>query len=556
MKQYLSYLVFVLVCGLMTACVQKTASDASFGENPLHTFTVKLDEPGRPVWNVSDNVNIWSYSPWSQKKEEGPDDFFRKQLPFIRYIQVMTAAGGNLERDLFKDPTDRSVTDDYNFEPLVRACENFMQKGLIPHLKLGNVPMKYSIDPVKGRDFDVNLLPPYDYNLWHSYIKAMIQSLSDAFGVETVRAWRFGFITEYENRDWFTIGDDSEKTRDACIKLYDYTVDAVQQVLGENICIGAHSMTVGEGLWDERELIAHCGSGTNYCTGKTGTRLSFLASSYYDWCPGRFEENKLPQVINHLRDAAVQAGFDNLFYGVDEGRLLFGLDEKDLASRDVGYTWQAAYDARIYRIMLDNDVDYFSRWAYTAKGLSEGIDAITAHSARLFYRLNGALLLPVQLALPNDKPGEETGLVAALDKEKNKLYLYFYAYSDSVFKQEKRDIQCEIAGFGSKAKTLKATRSLVSDDTNFFDEWTADWKAMGLTDDDFGWSRESFLVMQPTVLDTLNVNKFYDKEDYYRLCAELHPTTEKLTIEDGVLTLRTTIPDHGVLLYEIDLGRQ
>ncbi|MDR1223936.1 MAG: hypothetical protein LBL07_13820 [Tannerella sp.] len=39
----------------------------------------------------------------------------------------------------------------------------------------------------------------------------------------------------------------------------------------------------------------------------------------------------------------------------------------------------------------------------------------------------------------------------------------------------------------------------------------------------------------------------------YESCATLKPETETLTVEAGTLNIRTTIPVHGVLLYEIEL---
>ena len=548
MKQPSIYFCTILLIPLFfTGCKHSQSEN----ENAGYFFTVCLDEPGELIWNVADNVNIWYYSPvWHETAENEPDDYFRTHLPFVKYVQLMTSAGGNLQRDLFKNPSDRLVTDDYDFEPLIRACRNIVQKGLTPHLKLGNVPLKYSNNPVLGKDFDVNLLPPYDYNMWHAYIIAMISSLADTFGVETVKGWRFGAITEYENCEWFSVNKDPVKTRDAYFKLYDYTVDAVQQVLGEDICFGAHSMTVFEGLWDERELIAHCAHGKNLCTEKTGTQLSFLATSYYDGRPGKYKGN-LARCINHLRDAAKKEGLNNLFYGVDEGRILTGFDGKPLVPRDVGYTWQAASDAKMYRLMLDNDIDYFSYWAYTSRGLFGGIPSVSAQTTGLFCRMIGAARLPVETIFTNDEKWEDTGIVAALDKAGEKLYLFFYAYTDSVFHSNKRDIICEIPGFRKGTYSVKSMRTLISDESNFFDEWTEDWKTMGMTADDFEWSSDSYQIYPLTVKDSVYVKAFYDKEEYYRSLAQLKPVMEKLKVKNGNLRLHATIPDHGVLLYEI-----
>ena len=520
---------------------------------PIHTFKFQAARSGPVIWNVADNMNQWSYfGVWHDAMENEDENHFRKNMPYVKYVQLMTAAGGNEQRDLFKNPLDRTVMDDYDFSPLNRACRNLLRQGLVPHLKLGNVPLKYTGNPQISKSFGVNQCPPDDYNLWHRYIKAMIQSLLDEFGLETVRHWRFGVVTEYENQDWFSVDGDPVKTRDAYIALYDYTVDALEQVLGKEVCVGAHSMSVIEGLWDERELIAHCARGKNFCTGKTGTRLCFLAASYYDDRPGvAGKHNSLSETIALLRDAAEKEGFNNLFYGIDEGRILQGLDKKDLGPRAAGYVWQAASDARQYHTMLDENIDYFSHWAYTANSVRHGALSVSAHTADLFYRMAGAARLPGGCET-TDLEGK-TGGIAALNPQQNKLYVLFYAYSDAVLQSGQREISCEIAGLEKKSGKVIATRTLVGDDSNFFDEYLADREKAGITDKDFRWSSDSFVISSTELPNPEHVKIFQNKMPYYIACSELKSESESLIIEDGILNIHTVIPVHGVLLYEITL---
>jgi len=517
----------------------------------LHVFKFHAVASGTVIWNVADNMNQWYYDKWLNEMGNVPADYFRQNMPYVKYMQLMTVAGGNEQRDLFKDPLDRTVMDDYDFSPLIGACKNILRQGLTPHLKLGNVPLKYTAQSKTG-GFGVNELPPDDYHLWHSYIKAMIQSLADEFGLETVRLWRFGVVTEYENADWFSVDGDPIRTRDAYLALYDYTVDALEQVLGHHVCVGAHSMTVTEGLWDERELIAHCAHGQNLCTGKTGTRLCFLAASYYENKPGEMGNRKsLSETIAFLRDAAVKEGLNDLFYGVDEGRMLTGLDEKPLNPRAAGYTWQAAYDARMYHTMLDEDIDYFSHWAYTTNNILPGALSVSAHTSHLFHRMVGAVRLPGTSETLATK--EKTGAIAAFNKEQNKLYVLFYAYSDDVFQKGQTEISCEIAGLEKQSGKVMATRTLISDDSNFFDEYLTDREKAGITQNDYSWSSDSF-VMSPTELPNPNhLQIFQDRMDYYMECSTLKPVSESFSIVDGTLNICTSIPVHGVLLYEIML---
>ena len=516
----------------------------------LHDFKFQVVASGTVIWNMADNVNQWYYDKWLNEMGNVPADYFRQNMPYVKYIQLMTAAGGNEQRDLFKSPLDRTVMDDYDFSPLIGACQNILRQGLTPHLKLGNVPLKYTANYKIGV-FGVNDCPPDDYHLWHAYIKAMIQSLVDEFGLETVRHWRFGVVTEYENADWFSVDGDPVRTCEAYLTLYDYTVDALEQVLGHDVCVGAHSMTVTEGLWDERKLIAHCAHGKNLCTGKTGTRLCFLAASYYENKPGEMGDRKsLSETISFLRDAAVKEGLNHLFYGIDEGRMLTGIDGKPLNPRAAGYTWQAAYDARMYHRMLDDGIDYFSHWAYTTNNILPGALSVSAHTSNLFHRMEGAVRLPGTSETVNTK--ESVGGIAAFHQERNKLYVLFYAYSDDVFQKGQTEISCEIAGLEKKSGKVTAVRTLVSDESNFFDEYLADREKAGVTQNDYKWSSDSF-VISSTELSKNHLQIFQERMPYYMECSTLKPVSESFNIADGILNIRTSIPVHGVLLYEITL---
>ena len=541
----------ILLCSCLLSIKCKKEEDSNNIDRRIHVLKFQTAATQSIIWNVADNMNQWDYSQWLNDMGNVPEDYFRQNMPYVKYIQLMTVAGGNRQRDLFKDPLDRTVMDDYDFSPLIGACKNILRQGLTPHLKLGNVPLKYSANPKIGV-FGVNKCPPDDYHLWHTYIKALIQSLTKEFGLETVCNWRFGVVTEYENNDWFSVDNDPVRTRDAYIMLYDYTVDALEQVLGNNICVGAHSMTVTEGLWDERELIVHCARGKNLCTGKTGTRLSFLSASYYDDRPGVMGNRKsLSETISFLRDMAEKEGFNNLFYGIDEGRMLTGLDKKDLYPRAAGYSWQAAYDARMYHTMLDENIDYFSHWAYTTSYILPGALSVSAHTSNLFHRMAGSVRL-ADISEASDTEEKIAG-IAALNKEQNKLYALFYAYSDKPLQSGQAEISCDIAGLEKKSGKVSSIRTLISDDSNFFDEYLADREKAGITQSDYGWSSDSFVLSSQELPNPSHLQIFKDRIPYYITCSTLKPVSESLNIKEGILNIRTSIPVHGVALYEIAL---
>jgi len=302
-----------------------------------------LDSAGKVIGNKFSDVNIWAMqSGWSHGHPDPAE--FAARYPFAQRLQIMTATGGSAWRDLFLDPDDRSTLTDYNFEPLLAACRNIVAVGMKPMIKTGAVPLKFCAEPIIGT-FDVNVLPPDDFNAYYKYIKAIAQALLAEFGLEEMKTWSFGVLTEYENKDWFYVPGadgkpDPEQSKTAYFKLYDYTAAALQDALGrENLTVGAHAMQCAAGLWSPKDFIAHCARGTNYATGETGTQLDFLAASYYDGRPGSFNGKDLANTVGELRGWAEEAGLTGLRFGVDEGRILCGADGKELSARVVAMSY-------------------------------------------------------------------------------------------------------------------------------------------------------------------------------------------------------------------------
>ena len=256
-----------------------SALPATAGEPVAMTFD--LAARGKTITDKFSDINVWRIDrTWTEQAAARPRDYFAANFPFVRRIQLMAATGGNEQRDLFKDPLDRTNLTDYDFSRLVRACENIVAMGLKPMVKTGWVPLKLSANPHISRAFDTNVRPPADYDAYYAYIRAMAETLKQHFGLAELRTWSWGVGVEYENRGWFQADDGKpETTRLAFFRLYDTTVAALEDALGpENVTVGAHSMSVKEGFWDAGDFVEHCARGENLRRGGRGTHLDFLAS--------------------------------------------------------------------------------------------------------------------------------------------------------------------------------------------------------------------------------------------------------------------------------------
>lgn len=523
-----------------------------------YEFSVDTTVRGDVLPNAVSNINIWNAYESTEFSDPKINDEYNI-TDFVEYVQLMQCTGGEASRDLFKDPYNFDVLDDYDFSKLIANCRGIISMGMKPHLKLGSVPLKYSADAKQGENFGTNIYPPDDYNVYHNYMTAMAQALVDEFGADEVLSWRFGVMTEYENEAWFMATDGSpEKTAEAYCKLYDYTVDALQKTIGEEVFVGAHSMTVTEGLWDEKIFIEHCANGMNYKTGKTGTRICFLSASFYDATPGEYTSGKtLPETIGYLKECAENAGLENLIFGIDEGRILCGntsgADDIQLFSRTVGYTYQAAYDARLYKQLFDSHGDYFSSWYYLSGGLFSGYPTVSYHVAENIALFKGLKRLNTENTEKGVLYDAEVDAVSAYDEVNKTVRIMAYNFKNDVEYGKTADLEFNINMPEFNGKKVKVTAYVIDDSCNYFDEWINDRKTYGIGNDCFAWSPDDPIIESTVTLRSEEARKIYFEKlrDKYEECSRLVPEEKTYTVENSALTLGTTLAPNGVIFYEI-----
>ena len=528
----------------------------AFFNNMVNDYTFSVDTAilGEALPNVKSNINCYG-----GRFPEDPvinDEY--NPYDFVDYIQLMECSGGSAGRDLFREPDNFDVTDDYNFAPLFSSCRGILKTGAKPLLKLGNVPAKLSKNGIAaaGADlgaFDVNIYPPDDYNAYYGYIRAIAEALVAEFGLDEVRTWRFGVMTEYENVDWFrAVSGDPAESAEAYCKLYDYTVQALIDVIGEDVFVGAHSMTCSEGLWDEAEFIRHCGAGTNYATGEKGTRICYLSASYYENRPGDTGGRlTVPEITEFFRSTAKSVGLTDLIYGVDEGRLLCGnasgAVDNQLPSRTVGDTWQAAFDAHLVRQMFDCGMNYFSSWDYCALGNS-GNPIVTYFVAEQVSRFEGARLVKTETTRKGAIRGAEVETRAAFDEETNTLRIMAYNFKNDLNYKANAELTFKLNVPQFADGEAAVTIYTIDDDCNWFDEWRADRRELGITDDKFAWSPDDGC---PNWADEEARQIFLSLQEKYADCCRLTPVNAGTEVKDGQITLHADLQPNTVVFFEI-----
>lgn len=517
-------------------------------------FSVDASQGGKLMNNKVNNFNSWSSDtvpPESSYVNADP-------MEFVEYIQLMQATGGSAERDLFIDPHDRTVLDDYDFSKLITACHNVLSLGAKPHIKTGNVPLKLTSGSDLGY-FGVNLYPPDDYNQYFTYIAAIATALVDEFGLEEVKSWPFGVLTEFENADWFMAksGDPHDSFVAYC-KLYDYTVAALESVIGTDVIVGAHAMAVSEGLWDENKFIEHCGIGTNWYTGEVGSHIDFLAASFYDYNPNDLQPRPVENVIDVMRDKAESVGLNDLVYGFDEGRIhssSLGTHGRQLLLRIVGQTYQASYDARLLKTLVDNDIDYFSSWGYTSNAMFGGYPSVAYHVANQYHKLlSGKKLASTKMTKGHLIHKAEVDLLAGVDEDNRSVALMAYNFKPELAYKTSMKMDIDVKLPTGSGDTVSVTRYMIDDDANFFDEWEQDRKTHNITKDAFLWSPDDPAVENPTTLNAGWARDLYfdSLRDKYIEASRLIPVTKEYNVSEGRLALSLELPPHAAVFYEIN----
>lgn len=521
-----------------------------------YAFEIDASATSGTLPNAVSNINIWNAkgsADFADPKVNEENNIF----DFVEYVQLMQCTGGAADRDLFVDPYDFDTLDDYDFSSLITSCKGILEYGAKPHLKLGSVPLKYSELARTDTTFGTNIYPPDDYDVYYNYIYALCEALVAEFGKEELLSWRYGVMTEYENADWFKAADGTpESTATEYCKLYDYTVAALQDSIGEEVFVGAHSMTVTEGLWDESIFIEHCAGGTNYKTGAKGTRICFLAASFYDAKPGEFTTGKtLEECIDFLQEKAENAGLEGLIFGIDEGRILCGnnsgAEDNQLLSRTVGYTYQAAYDARLYTQLFRAGGDYLSSWQYLSGGLFTGNPAITYHVAKNVAGFGGMTSISTERTRKGLLIQSEVDCVSAVNPEDGSVLLMAYNFKNDVDYKNSIDAEFSISVPQLDGKEVIVKLYRIDDSCNYFDDWMQDRETYGIGDDCFGWSPDCPVI--EGMLRDQNAREIYFNElrDKYKECSVLTPEALTMTVENGSLTIADTINANGVLFVEI-----
>ena len=534
-----------------TAFTFKLNADVPNNQIPINMVVDanRIDTASK-MGNKVSNYNYWDalndMEPFD--KSEGMD------TSFVEYGQIMQATGGDYKRDPFKDPKNFDVLDDYDFSKLINACEILLKNNIKPYIKF-SIPRKLAKTSFKGEY--MNPFPPEDFEQYYKFATAVCKALTDKFGKEECATWRYGLFTEYENYGWFrTLDENPEHTMKAYFKLFDYTVDAVQKNISPTAQIGAHAMSANSSFWDPIELLEHCANGTNYKTGKKGTKLDIFAISYYQHTPSRIQATPMIMRMLEAKAAAKRLGL-NLIFGVDEGRMMSGTkgrDKADLLSRITGDSFQIPYEVKLAKTMYDNDIDYFASWGYSSNKPHKGFPHTSYYAARSVSKFKNCNRVKVLRYTMGKTQGHEVNGFAGFDKKANTLRIMGYSLKQTYNDRFELPSQWRILAPQFAGKEVKVSTLTMDYKSNFCDEFKKDRKIHNLKDSDFTWSPESVQLDLPRAWCDKKNHKLYMEKlrPKYVKMSKIEPEVKTVKVgKDGVIDLSHTFCGNSAVFFEI-----
>lgn len=252
------------------------------------TVTADLNQrlgPLHRIWRSFgyDEMN-WTYTPtgksiFRQIKELGDGPFW------IRNHNAFTT-GNRLSWDYWASTNcyteDERHRPTYDFSENDRVYDVYVEAGCKPMIELDFMPHDLSsqkdLGPAESWRY-----PPRDYDRWMELNARFAEHLISRYGKREVRSWYFSPWNE-PDISYFKLdpaidpGRETEEQLDArCAeycKLYDYAVAGLLQA-DEQLCIGGPDLANRTDFLER--FLRHCHSGTNYVTGKTGSRLDFIS---------------------------------------------------------------------------------------------------------------------------------------------------------------------------------------------------------------------------------------------------------------------------------------
>jgi xylan 1,4-beta-xylosidase len=268
--------------GLLLFAVRSCRSQETAQHIVIKVHADQPDGPMIPIWNYFgyDEPN-YTYA-LNGRKLLGELAALSPAPVYVRVHNLLTTGDGSAS---LKWGSTNVYTEDaagkpvYSWTILDRIFDTFHNAGIKPLVEIGFMPEALSPHPQpyrhtfpQGTVFTGWAYPPKDYQKWSEVVFQFVRHLRERYGDAEVKRWLWEVWNEPDIAYW-------QGTPEEFFKLYDYSVDAVLRALPEARVGGPDSTGPANPKAAEflRHFLDHCAHQRNYVTGKTGSRLDFIA---------------------------------------------------------------------------------------------------------------------------------------------------------------------------------------------------------------------------------------------------------------------------------------
>ena len=167
----------------------------------------------------------------------------------------------------------------YDWTILDRIFDAYRDAGVVPLVEIGFMPQALSTHPdpyqhhwPKGSLWAGWAYPPKDYSKWGELVRQWVLHAEQRYGRKAAASWYWEVWNEPDIGYW-------QGTPEEYFMLYDYAADGVKRAIPEARIGGPATTGPGNPRAADflRKFLAHCETGANYVTGRTGSPLDFIS---------------------------------------------------------------------------------------------------------------------------------------------------------------------------------------------------------------------------------------------------------------------------------------
>lgn len=444
---------------------------AQQGEYQIIVDVSQQGTPFKPVW-ASFGFDEPNYTYMKDGKKLLSELAALSPVPvYIRTHNLLTTGDGT---PALKWGSTNAYTEDdkgnpvYNWVLVDSIFDTYINRGMKPLVEIGFMPQALSVQPSPYQHHwkpgvDYNKIytgwayPPKDYSRWADLVYEWVRHSLARYGEAQVKSWWWEVWNEPNIGYW-------KGTEEEYIMLYDYAADAVKRAFPQ-ARIGGPA-TTGPG-WDKaadylQHFLAHCATGKNFATGKTGSPLDFV-SFHAKGSPRVVDGHVVMNMAPQLKDVArgfqivTSSPFRHLPVLITEcdpeGCAACGMTtnpENAYRNGTMYSSYTAASFVRVFDLAgrYNVNLEGVTSWSFEFEGqrwfdgfrdlATNGVDKPVLNVFRMFGRMRGDRVsvvntneIPLDSVLKNSvRHGPDVGAFAVRDQASASVMLWNYHDAD------------------------------------------------------------------------------------------------------------------------------